>query len=230
MYLLDSDAARKLCQYQLIHELARALNCTLMDLAVLPQLIFQLRLSDPQAALKKLGSEESVALAIDLVRHASTVEVRMEQSNHILNFERPDIDSGEAVLFAALYQNTQDSLVSGDKRAFVALSNVADPISTEGIWARLICLEEAILLILQSEGFDQVSAKVRARCDVDKTMSMAFGRSQAANHASALEALSSYIQDLDRSTGGRWLELQVKCAPRSDVPEKAPDLALISRR
>lgn len=211
MYLLDSDAARKLCQYQLIHELTRALECALTDLAVLPQLIFQLRLNDPEKALKKLGSDESVTMAIELVRHANTVEVLMEQSNHILDFERPDIDSGEAVLFAALYQNAQDRLISGDKRAFVALSNATAPISTDGIWARLICLEEAILLILEREGFDQVSAKVRARSDVDKAMSMVFGRTQAANHASVLEALISYIQDLDQSTGGRWLALQVKC-------------------
>ncbi|MFJ2485060.1 hypothetical protein [Pseudomonas sp. NPDC087639] len=181
------------------------------DLAVLPQLTFQLRLNDPENALKKLGSDESVTMAIELVRHANTVEVLMEQSNHILDFERPDIDSGEAVLFAALYQNAQDRLISGDKRAFVALSNVTDPISTEGIWARLICLEEAILMILEREDFDQVSAKVRARSDVDKAMSMVFGRTQAANHASVLEALASYIQDIDRSTGGRWLDLQVKC-------------------
>jgi len=211
LYLLDSDAARKLCQYQLIHELTRALECALTDLAVLPQLIFQLRLNDPENALKKLGSNESVTMAIELVRHANPVEVLMEQSNHILGFERPDIDSGEAVLFAALYQNAQDRLISGDKRAFVALSNITDPISTEGIWARLICLEEAILLILEREGFDQVSAKVRARSDVDKAISMVFGRTQAANHASVLEALNSYIKDLDRSTGGRWLDLQVKC-------------------
>ncbi|MCU0090030.1 hypothetical protein N8H72_08680 [Pseudomonas koreensis] len=211
MYLLDSDAARKLCQYQLIHELTRALECALTDLAVLPQLIFQLRLNEPETALKKLGSDESVIMAIELVRHANTVEVLMEQSNHILDFDRPDIDSGEAVLFAALYQNAQDRLISGDKRAFVALSNVTHPISTEGIWARLICLEEAILLILEREDFDQVSAKVRARTDVDKAISVVFGRTQAASHASVLEGLTSYIQDLDRSTGGRWLDLQVKC-------------------
>lgn len=211
MYLLDSDAARKLCQYQLIHELTRALECALTDLAVLPQLIFQLRLNNPENALKKLGSNESVTMAIELVRHANTVEVQIEQSNHILDVERPDIDSGEAVLFAALYQNAQDRLISGDKRAFVALSNITDPIPTEGIWARLICLEEAILLILEREGFDLVSAKVRARSDVDKAISMVFGRTQAANHASVLEALNSYIKDLNRSTGGKWLDLQVKC-------------------
>ncbi|KAA0988638.1 hypothetical protein FQ192_16495 [Pseudomonas sp. ANT_J12] len=212
MYLLDSDAARKLCQYQLIHELVRALNCALSDIAVLPQLTFQLRLNNQQAALKKLGSEESVALAVELMRHASIVDVKVEQSNHALNFERPDIDSGEAVLFAALYQNAQDTMLSGDKRAFLALSKFDDEVAANSIWVRLICLEEAIMLILQSECFAQVSAKVRARCDVDKAMSIAFGRTQAAEQSSALQALSSYVRDLNRDTGGRWRSLSEKGA------------------
>ncbi|WP_047297397.1 hypothetical protein [Pseudomonas fluorescens] len=210
MYLLDSDAARKLCQYQLIHELTRALDCALTDFAVLPQLAFQLRLHNHQAALKKLGSIESVALAAELIAHASIVEVRVETSNYVLNFERPDIESGEAVLFAALLQNAQDTMISGDKRAFVALSKLDDVEVTHEMWIRLLCLEEAILLILRSDNFDQVCAKVRARSDVDKALSIAFGASQPAIQNSVLEAISSYLRDLHRDTGGNWRDLDEK--------------------
>ncbi|HDS1765326.1 hypothetical protein NPS42_03815 [Pseudomonas putida] len=209
MYLLDSDAARKLCQYQLIHELASALRCTLNDLAVLPQLTFQLRLQNPAAALKKLGSEMSVALAHELVGAANIVEVRVDQSNFFLDVERPDIDSGEAVLFASLYQNPRDRMISGDKRAYVALSKLDQP-STEGIWARLICFEEAMMLIVQNGCFAHISAKVRARGDVDIAMSLAFGRSQTAEQSTVLEALSSYTESLHRDTEGKWVHLTSK--------------------
>lgn len=222
MYLLDSDAARKLCQYQLIHELTRALDCELIDLAVLPQLPFQLRLNNPPSALKKLGSEESVALAMELVYHASIVEVRIEQSNYFLDVERPDIDSGEAVLFAALYQSPRDTMISGDKRAFVALSKINDQTAAESIWARLICLEEAIMLILGSERFEDVSAKVRARSDVDKALSLAFGRSQAAEQSSVVEALTSFVCDLKHTTDGRWVLLDMKGAYHTEAPDNAP--------
>ncbi len=218
MYLLDSDAARKLCQYQLIHELIRALDCRLTDLAVLPQLPFQLRLNNPPAALKKLGSEDAVVLAKELIRHASIVEVRVEQSNYFLDIERPDIDSGEAVLFAAMYQSPSDYMVSGDKRAFVALSKIDDHAAAAGIWARLICLEEAIMLILEHEHFDDVSAKVRARNDVDKALSMAFGYSQAADHSSVKEALNSFVGNLQHETDGRWVLLELKGLSKHHTP------------
>lgn len=122
LVLLDSDAARKLCQYQLMPHLTGALHCSLSDLAVLPQLKFQLRLTTPELALKKLGSQGAYSQALDLVQQASVVEVEVELSNRLLVLDRPDIDSGEAVLFAALVQHQDARMVSGDKRAYVALS------------------------------------------------------------------------------------------------------------
>jgi len=210
LYLLDSDVARKLCQYQLVHELARALKCPLAGFAVLPQLAFQLRLRDPHAALKKLGSVEAVTLATELVSLANVVELKVEQSNYALNIERPDIDSGEAVLFAALHQSDQDSLLSGDKRAFVALSKINDELVAGCMWARMICLEEAIMIILKGESFELVSTKIRARTDVDSALSSTFGRSQALAQEGVIEALSSYVRALERDTDGKWVTLCVK--------------------
>lgn len=210
MYLLDSDAARKLCQYELINELARALSCSLADMAILPQLPFQLRLNSPAAALKKLGSDAAVTQAKELVRHAKIVEVRVDQSNIFLDVERPDIDSGEAVLFAALYQSPDDRMLSGDKKAFVALSKIGPWGVTDSLWARLICLEEALVLILNHGKFEQISAKVRARSDVDMTLSMAFGRSQAAEESNVLDALASYLSQLHRDTRQLWVSLELK--------------------
>lgn len=106
-----------------------------------------------------------------------------------------------------------------DKRAFVALSKIDDAEATTDLWIRLICLEEALMLILEHGQFDDISAKVRARSDVDKALSMAFGCSQAAERLSVISALTSYTDDLYRNTGQRWLALDVK----------APDLAPASR-
>lgn len=205
LVLLDSDAARKLCQYQLLSELAKALQCSFQNLAVLPQLRFQLRLADRQAAIKKLGSEEAFAQALDLVQNAKAVEVQIEYSNRLLVLDRPDIDSGEAVLFAALVQHNDAQMISGDKRAFVALSKINGEPLLDTLWVRFMCLEEALLIILDSEDFDQVSTKVRARADVDKALNLAFGRSAAAERASVRSALSSYIGDLKKDTCGKYL-------------------------
>lgn len=205
MYLLDSDAAKKICQYSLLHELASALGCGLGDFAVLPQLKFQLKLIKDDKAFAKLGSLEAVDLARQLVASASEVEVLVESANPLLLLNRPDIDSGEATLFAALYGNEGAELLSGDKRAYVALSKVEGMPVVDALWARLICLEEALYLILGSAEFQLVSAKVRARPDVDTSVSIAFGRTAENPLESVVEALLSYMRSLEADTSGKYV-------------------------
>ncbi|KRW70318.1 hypothetical protein [Stutzerimonas nitrititolerans] len=205
LYLLDSDAAKKLCQYQLLHELTRTLGCSLDNFAVLPQLRFQLKLDKDDKALAKLGTQEAVNLARELVAVASSVEIEANDANPLLQLNRPDIDSGEATLFAALHGNGNAELCSGDKRAFIALSAINDVSVVDILWARLICLEEAIYLILQSNDFQVVSDKVRAQPDVDMSIGIVFGRAFASSQDSVIEALRSYMRSLAENTGGKYL-------------------------
>lgn len=205
MYLLDSDAAKKICQYRLLHELAAALGCALSDFAVLPQLKFQLKLANADKAHEKLGSQEAADMARQLVAAASEVVVLVDVANPLLQLDRPDIDSGEATLFAALHGDNDSSLVSGDKRAFVALSKVNDVPVVDALWARLICLEEALFLILQHANFQQVSEKVRSVPTVDTAISIAFGRMDANPIEGVLNGLNSYLQDLQAKTSGKYL-------------------------
>jgi hypothetical protein len=194
LYLLDSDAAKKICQYHLLHELAGALGCGLESFAVLPQLKFQLRLANDGKALAKLGTDEAVDLARQLIGAATEVEILAESA----------IDSGEVTLFAALHGNDAE-LLSGDKRAYVALSKVEGVQETEALWARLLCLEEALYLIMRSTDFQLVSDKVRAKPCVDTALSIAFGRAAANTPEAVFEALLSYMQALAKDTGGRYI-------------------------
>ena len=205
MYLLDSDAAKKICQYSLLHELAAALSCTLSEFAILPQLKFQLKLANAEKAHEKLGSQEAVEMARQLVAAASEVVVFVDIANPLLQLNRPDIDSGEATLFAALHSDDDSSLVSGDKRAFVALSKVDGVPVADALWARLICLEEALLLILRHADFQQVSEKVRSVPTVDTAISIAFGRTHANPIEGVLDGLNSYLQELHAKTSGKYL-------------------------
>ncbi|MGL4316097.1 MAG: hypothetical protein ACRCTL_05745 [Pseudomonas sp.] len=205
MYLLDSDAAKKICQYRLLYELAGALGCTLGDFAVLPQLKFQLRLATADKALSKLGSPEAVDLAKQLVAAASEVVVVADSANPLLQLNRPDIDSGEATLFAALHGDDESALVSGDKRAFVALSKVDGVPVVDALWARLICLEEALCLVLGHADFQEVSDKVRSVPTVDMAISIAFGRAQPNPIQDVMSGLQSYLTDLQANTGGKYL-------------------------
>ena len=204
MYLLDSDAARKLCQYELLDELVVALGCSLQEIAVLPQLKFQLRLTSPDKALAKLGSANAVEIATRLVATAREVEISAAAANPLLELNRPDIDSGEATLFAALCEEKESSLISGDKRAFVALSRVDGLAVIDGLWARILCLEESLYLLVCGGAFQVVSQKIRNRPDVDISIGNSFGRSSPSSQESVTEALLSYMTDLVRTTNGKY--------------------------
>ncbi|MGG5283504.1 hypothetical protein ACQZ2G_05775 [Pseudomonas viridiflava] len=204
MYLLDSDAARKLCQYELIEELIVLLGCTIGDVAVLPQLKFQLRLANDVEALEKLGTANAVDLAKRLIASAQEVEVSATSANPLLELNRPDIDTGEAILFAALSERSDSSLVSGDKRAFVALSKVNGVPMIDGLWARMLCLEEALLWLARDGDFPKVSERVRNRLDVDTSIGISFGRSTPAAQQTVIDALQSYIDHLKQQTSGKY--------------------------
>lgn len=204
MYLLDSDAARKLCQYELIEELIVLLGCTIGDVAVLPQLKFQLRLANDVKALEKLGTANAVDLAKRLIASAQEVEVSATSANPLLELNRPDIDTGEAILFAALSERSDSSLVSGDKRAFVALSKVNGVPMIDGLWARMLCLEEALLWLARDGDFPTVSERVRNRLDVDTSIGISFGRSIPAAQQTVIDALQSYIDHLKQQTSGKY--------------------------
>ena len=205
MYLLDSDAAKSLCQYLLLDELALALECPLSDFAILPQLRFQLRLNKPDAALTKLGSQDAVVTAQRLVEAATEVQVVTDSANTILELNRPDIDSGEAILFAAVSQDEDDALITGDKRALIALSEISEVPIVDSLWEKIITLEEAIYLIVQRSGFDLVSQRIRARPDVNVALSVIFGRANPNKIGEVLEGLNSYMNHLQSISQGKYL-------------------------
>ncbi|WP_126966833.1 hypothetical protein [Xanthomonas arboricola] len=134
-YLLDSDAAKSLCQYGLIEELATALGVTISDFSVLSQLRFQLHVANPAKALAKLGSDLAVAQVNLLVSEASEVVVLVESANYALLEGTPDIDGGELALFAALCEDITAGLITGDKRSLVALCKIEGRIVDRFSWA-----------------------------------------------------------------------------------------------
>lgn len=213
-WLLDSDAAICLCKYVLVDDLARALGVPLMAICVLPQLRYQLHLASKEKALKKLGSELAFEQACRLVETAQEVSVLVSSANQALLAATPDIDGGELALFAALLDSEQSGLITGDKRALVALSRL-DGEPTEVLWARLLCLEDAIALLVQRFGHSYVSAKIRPRLDANMALSIAFGRVTASDASSTAEGLNSYLRDLNLNTRAKYIPRHVLDAASS---------------
>ncbi|CRX68659.1 MULTISPECIES: hypothetical protein [Stenotrophomonas] len=203
-YLIDSDAAKALCQYGLMEDLATALGLTLSDFSILAQLRYQLHLANPAKALKKLGSKLAFDQAGELVANASEVVVLLDSANYALLEGTPDIDGGELALFAAMCDDNAAGLITGDKRSLVALCKVEGPIQESFSWAQILCLEEAIALLIGHFGWMYVSERVRERPDVNVAISNIFGRSAAAPEAAISEGLQSYLKELQVNTAGKY--------------------------
>jgi hypothetical protein len=203
-YLLDSDAAKAVCQYGLIEDLATALGVALSDFSILSQLRFQLHVGDRARALKKLGSEMAIDQVGLLVSQASEVVVLVDSANYALLEGTPDIDGGELALFAALCEDSTAGLITGDKRSLVALCKVGSTIQDSFCWAQILCLEEALALLVDHFGWSYVSERVRARLDVNSAISTIFGRSAPADQQAISEGLQSYLRDVQSRTAGKY--------------------------
>ncbi|WP_447905149.1 hypothetical protein [Stenotrophomonas sepilia] len=203
-YLIDSDAAKALCQYGLIEDLATALGVTLRDFAVLAQLRYQLHMASPAKALKKLGSNLAVEQASLLVEQASEVVVLLESANYALLEGTPDIDGGELALFAAMCEDSNAGLITGDKRSLIALCKIEGAIQENFSWAQILCLEEAIAILIRFFDWQYVSERIRTRPDVNNALSNIFGRSAPAAEAAISEGLQSYLRELQVNTAEKY--------------------------
>lgn len=208
-WLLDSDAAICVCKFELVQDLVDALGVTLADLCILPQLRYQLQVSKPDKAMAKLGSKMAVAQASLLIKHAAEVVVRSDSANLALLQGTPDIDGGELALFAAMLDGGRSGLITGDKRSLVALSKMGGRVRDTVCWARILCTEEALALLIQHFGHVYISRKVRARLDANVGLAIVFGRSAPSSVQSIDEGLRSYVLDLVRNTAGSYIPRHV---------------------
>jgi hypothetical protein len=203
-YLLDSDAAKCMCQYGLMRDLATALSIDLADFCILPQLRYQLHLNSPAKALNKLGTAEAVQQAQLLVSSATEVVVLAESANYLLLQGTPDIDGGELALFAALGDRPDAGLITGDKRSLIALCRV-EGLGANFSWTRILCTEEAIRRLIHQFGWQHVASKIRARPEVNTGLSLIFGRTAPANEQTIHEGLASHLQALAADTDGKYV-------------------------
>lgn len=206
MYMLDSDAIRKLAQYDLLTELCYAYKTTPSNFLVLPELKFQLKLGDSAKAIKILGSKEAYQkLMLFLDEAGEITEFSSEAANEILNLRLPNLDSGEQVILAAMIADERHRMLSGDKKAFIAIARITHSYISENFWPRVICLEEALHAIINSNDFDLVSKKIRSKPRVDAAIKIAFGSSVATSFDSAVAALESYISYLIKDTNNKYV-------------------------
>lgn len=128
---------------------------------------------------------------------ALAAELEMLAQNSGLSF-----DIGESQLCAILVARDFDILVTGDKRAIVALQTLLPScISLDSVKRRVKCLEQCVLSALDRENcFERVRNAICGTVEIDKALYICFSCvSQSRDEQSTRDCLSSYIGDLRKS-------------------------------
>lgn len=188
----DNDILLKLANCYL-------LDCFIEELSLEHQQIFLAqgaKFSLNNQIKKKLKSEEVKLSLSNFLENVSYIKDVLDNDLIDSLLSIPNIDSGEAVLFAKLIETEGSFLATGDKRSLQSI------LKEEGLQDfrsyfvnRVYTFESALLLLLDRRGFEFVSSMIAKNPDFnDSVLRMAFGQGRDEQHARA--CLGSYSNDL----------------------------------
>lgn len=196
--LLDADAVSKLAYWELLAEVPSLFEVDWNACATLESVHHRARKAASGARDKLFPTRKDGAYAVE---HLKQMLPLPEPSDRIFKLQEiPQLDAGEAILMAvAADQNAL--VVSGDKRAMVAIGSHVRTSGSTDFDQRCICLEQILLMLLRSHGIEWLRRKICPRRGFDKAIDIIFG-SQCDAHAEQVEqGLKSYINSL--LEGGR---------------------------
>lgn len=203
---IDNDALLKLARYGLLNEALALFNCTSTNVSVLATAKYKLLPAKNRLQLCK--DEESATRLEAFLRTSNQLNAGLAVGAGLANpdvFDTlnavPDIDTGEALLFAVGANNSNILITTGDKRSLKALcshDSVAD--ISKALTGRVVSIE-VLFSMLADYQFALIQERVRAKPDVDKTLKIVFGVKAPADFESVKQGFASYINDLRSKTG-----------------------------
>lgn len=116
------------------------------------------------------------------------------------------MDTGESLLCSMLIRRTLPRLITGDKRAIVAVEQLIDLCPhIRDIVGKLMCMEQLVLERLTAESLEEIKMAICRRPSADKALFICCACSSATPDIDVIsEALNSYIRSL-RTTAQRAL-------------------------
>ncbi|MEZ2320791.1 MAG: hypothetical protein ACBR15_17520 [Microcoleus sp.] len=198
--LIDNDALLKLARYGLLDEAIAIFGCTPADAIVLATAKY--KLLPHKNRLRFCKDEESATRLEAFLRTSNQLDAGLADPDilDLLN-DVPNIDTGEALLFAVGASNSNTLVITGDKRSIKALcshDSVAD--ASKALAGRVVSVEVLFSMLAEYQ-FTLIQERVRAKPDVDKALNNSFGVTVPADLESVKEGLNSYIRDLHSKTG-----------------------------
>jgi hypothetical protein len=198
--LWDTDILLKLSALDLVQETLQLLQLSEQDVYLLPSATHYLRKAGKRLIYRY--GKEGVERAQKLAQQAKFVGFHLEKSELELLSSVPDIDTGEALLYASTYALQEFWLLTGDKRSLTALaaSPNCQPIAAR-LSGKVICLEQVVIHSLSSYPFEILLSKIVPARECDTAVKVAFGSGNQADLSHAIGALDAYIEELRAKTG-----------------------------
>jgi predicted nucleic acid-binding protein len=203
--LLDNDVVLKTCCYGLAPQ---ALRC-LLDRGSTVAALGIARFVLPKKAARSTNiSDKARAIAalkevFALISFEEPNEVELELAAELEDLAQAqgvDLETGESQLVAMVVHRCATMLLTGDKRAIVAVEAIAPRAGlTESLRSRVACLEQLIRSLLYRLGLDVLRASICKEANADKALAICFSCStDTCAEREVVEGLASYILDLRR--------------------------------
>lgn len=161
--LADNDLILKLAQCGLLNDLPQLLGVdALHEIFVSSTAKFQLLPKNEVKALSKAGNEATLHSIKEFLGKVAVIPEVQDESVLVRMEGIPGIDFGEQQLLAAMLELDHPLLVTGDKRALMAVANNEAELSdiSRSLQDRVLTFESAILLALTAFGFPNVKQRL----------------------------------------------------------------------
>lgn len=192
--LVDVDALCKLAHWDLLPELANLTRCDWSAMSTVPSLRFRAQRATTAPDGKLFRHARAAQCVLDHVGRMASLPAS-DTAKLALFQDIPDIDAGEAVLFALVHGTADRHVLTGDKRALRALGRLPD--STRApLGGRVIALESIVLSALDTHGIEWLRARICPDRDLDKAIAIVLGSRCDAAQDAVREGLVSYLGEL----------------------------------
>ncbi|MEX0654151.1 MAG: hypothetical protein WD534_10030 [Phycisphaeraceae bacterium] len=199
MLLIDSDAFILLATSGYLNRLAHLLGIPHEEVRRLGPLPHMLR----GKKMCKAYPTEIRELVIAVCENVAELDERAEDPD----FEQrlldvPDIDSGEAELYALLAERPHYYLVSNDKRAMRALARTDEVSDIRNMIAgRVVCLQAALRMLIENDDFGTIATAFTPLRECETTIRVIFSRGEETDREQCVETVNSYFDELDGQVG-----------------------------
>ena len=201
--LIDTSAFVLLAGAGLLARAIDLLDIASHDVRRLPALPHQLKRGQ---RFKKHYSEGTLSRAVILCERIASVQDVPDARTQEQLLGVPEIDDGEAILFALVAEKPFLYLASDDKRSMIALaSDESVRAIRDRVAGRVMCLETIVELLVQHDGVEDVAARLNAVRDASTMLRVVFSQGAATSADTCREGLQSYLKDLERQVGTDFL-------------------------